>query len=71
MTCDCECIKVLIHRNIYLLNSSGMGRMCHEGQFWSGVKLVWIQFSFSWVGCLNKTKELGLRCYLSVAGTSK
>ena len=37
-------------------------------QFLNGVKLVWIQFSFSLTGCLTKTIELSLPYYLDIAG---
>ena len=39
-----------------------------QGQFLSGVKLIWIQFSFSLTVSLTKAKEPSLPFYLAIAG---
>ena len=39
-----------------------------QGQYLSGVKLVWIQSSFSLMSCHTKAKEHSLPYYLLIAG---
>ena len=39
-----------------------------QSQFWRGVQLVWIQFSFSLTGYHTKVKEFSLPNYLPKAG---
>ena len=50
----------------YLTNPRG--KDVTQGQFLSGIMLVWIWFSFSLTGCLIKPKEHSLANYLPITG---
>ena len=50
---------------MYLPNPSATNRI--QCQFLNGVKLVWIQFSFSFTGCHTKVKDPSILYYLHIA----
>ena len=63
---DCKIDKDLMYSKYVFTQPLHHGQDVTQGQFFSGILLIWISFSFK-TSCHAKTKELSLPYYLPIA----